>query len=180
MDSCSGRYSAALITPLAQPTVVTLDIADSSDLSARLGQAFTSGMQQAGVATAGTPTVRLTLTYQIVGQGGSTGDGGGLSSGGGPQTGWSNWSSDDEAALQGGMALALPDIPKFDTFAPQQPAQSALLMLRAEARNVGAAAPNWVATVQCTLQGSDNNLLAYQLGYLLGGAIGKRLRSAPI
>ena len=58
--------------------------------------------------------------------------------------------------------------------------QSALLILRAEARNAGASAPNWVASLQCTMQGTDNQTLAYQLGYLIGGAIGKQRTKAPV
>ena len=39
---------------------------------------------------------------------------------------------------------------------------------------------DWIATVQCTMQGTDNVLLAYQLGHLLGGAVGKRVDRAPV
>ena len=181
MQSCSGMYSATLLQPLTEPTVITLDLADSSVVPASLGQAFTNGMQAAGATVSGTPTVRLRLSYQVTGQGGGRyGGGGGLNTGGGPQTGWSNWSGGDAAALQGGQTLALPDIPNYDVFSPAQPVQSALLILRAEARNAGANAPNWVASLQCTMQGTDNQTLAYQLGYLIGGAIGKQRTKAPV
>jgi hypothetical protein len=181
MQSCTGTYSAALLHPLTQPTVVALDLADSSVLTTSVGQAFTNGMQAAGVAMSGTPTVRLRLTYQVMGQNGGGGNGGGgLNTGGGPQTGWSSWSGGDAAALQGGQTLALPDIPNYDAFSPAQPVQSALLILRAEARNKDADAPDWVASVQCTMQGTDNQTLAYQLGYAIGGAIGKERDKTPI
>ena len=75
--------------------------------------------------------------------------------------------------------MALPDIPNYDAFSPAQPVQSALLLLRAEPRNTGADAPDWVASVQCTIQGTDNQTLAYQLGYAIGGAIGKERNKAP-
>jgi hypothetical protein len=45
---------------------------------------------------------------------------------------------------------------------------------------VGAATPAWIATLQCTLQPVDNQQLAYQLGYLIGGAIGKRVDNSPL
>ena len=173
-------YSAALLHPLTQPTVVALDLADSSVLTTSVGQAFANGMREAGVIMAGTPTVHLRLTYQVMGQNGGDGGGGGLNTGGGPQTGWSSWSGGDAAALQGGQTLALPDIPNYDAFSPAQPVQSALLILRAEARNKDADAPDWVASVQCTMQGTDNQTLAYQLGYAIGGAIGKERNKAPI
>ena len=135
MQSCSGMYSATLLQPLTEPTVITLDLADSSVVPASLGQAFTSGMQAAGATVSGTPTVRLRLSYQVTGQGGGRGGGGGLNTGGGPQTGWSNWSGCDAAALQGGQTLALPDIPNYDVFSP-------------------------AASLQCTMQGTDNTSLA--------------------
>jgi hypothetical protein len=138
-------------------------------------------MQEAGTTVTGTPTVKLRLSYQIIGQGGSgTGGGGGLNQGGGAQTGWTSWSAGDAAALQGGQTAALPDIPNFDMFSPKQPVQSALLVVRFEARNVGADAPDWVASLQCTMQGTDNKTLAYQLGRLIGGAIGKQRSNAPV
>ncbi len=179
LDSCTGHYSATLLKPLAQPAIVAIDLADSSDVSARLGAAFTNGMQAAGVAVTGTPSVTLRLSYQVTGQGGGTG-GGGLNQGGGAATGWSSWSGGDAASLQGGQTLALPGFPNYDAFAPQQPVQSALLMLRVEARNLGTDAPNWVAMLQCTLAGTDNQALAYQLGYLIGGALGQQRDNAPV
>jgi len=181
MDSCSGMYSATLLHPLAEPTIVALDLADSSDVSKHLGEAFVNGMQEAGTTVTGTPTVKLRLSYQIIGQCGS-GNGGddGLNQGGGAQTGWTSWSGGNAAALQGGQTAALPDIPNFDAFAPKQPVQSALLVVRFEVRNVGADAPDWVASLQCTMQGTDNKTLAYQLGRLIGGAIGKQRSNAPV
>jgi hypothetical protein len=180
MQSCTGTYSATLLQPLTEPTVVALDLADSSVVPANLSEAFTNGMRAAGVVVAASPTVRLRLSYQVVGQGGSSGGVGGVSPGGSPNTGWSSWSGGGAAALQGGQTLALPDIPNYDAFSPAQPVQSALLNLRAEVRNAGVSVPNWVATLQCTMQGTDNQTLAYQLGYLIGGAIGKQRDNAPV
>ena len=180
LESCTGQYSAALLRPLAQPPVVALDLSDSSGVAANLAASFSKGMQQAGVVMIGTPTIRLRLSYQIAGQEGSTPPGSGLNQGGGGSTGWSTWSGGSAAALQGGQTMALPDFPNYDAFSPQQPVQSALLMFRVEARNVGVDAPNWVAWMQCTLQGADNQTLAYQLGYLIGGAFGKERENAPV
>jgi hypothetical protein len=180
MDSCTGKYSAALLHPLAEPAVVALDLHDSSDVNAALGQAFTNGMREAGQVVSGAPTVKLSLSYQVIGQGGGDAGGGGLNQGGGGQTGWSNWSGGGAAALQGGQTLALPDFPRNDVFSPQQPVQSALLVLRVEARNTQNNTLDWVASVQCTMQGTDNQTLAYQLGYLIGGVIGKRRDDSPV
>jgi hypothetical protein len=181
MDSCAGKYSAALLSPLTDPTVVALDLRASFDINAPLAQAFTNGMREAGLAVSGTPTVKLTLSYQVIGQGGGSGtSGGGLNQGGGGQTGWTSWTGGAAGALQGGQTLALPDIPSYDAFSPQQPVQSALLVLRVEAHNAQDNTLAWVASVQCTMQGTDNQTLAYQLGYLIGGAIGKRRDDAPV
>ena len=111
LDSCAGRYSSALLKPLAQPAIVALDLADSSDVPSRLAASFTSGLQQAGLAVAGTPTIRLRLSYQVTGQGGGDSATGGLNQGGGAVTGWSTWSGGSAAALQGGQSLALPISP---------------------------------------------------------------------
>jgi hypothetical protein len=180
MQSCTGKYSAALLHPLAEPTVVGLDLRDSSDANAALGQSFTNGMREAGQRVSGTPTVKLSLSYQVLGQGGGDAGGGGLNQGGGGPTGWSNWSGGGAAALEGGQTLALPDFPRYGAFSPQQPVQSALLVLRVEARNAQSNTLDWVASVQCTMQGSDNQILAYQLGYLIGGVIGKRRDESPV
>jgi hypothetical protein len=180
MDSCNGKYSAALLHPLAEPAVVALDLRDSSDVNAALGRSFMNGVREAGQAVSGTPTVKLSLSYQVIGQGGGDAAGGGLNQGGGGQTGWSSWSGGGAAALEGGQTLALPDFPRYDAFSPQQSVQSALLVLRVEARDARDNALDWVASVQCTMQGTDNQTLAYQLGYLIGGAIGKRRDSAPV
>jgi hypothetical protein len=180
MDGCSGWYSATLPSPLTVPTIVGLDLSDNADATTRLAQAFSGGMQDAGVTVAGTPTVLLRLSYQIVGQGGTTPGGGATTQAGDPQSGWSSWSGGETAALQGGITLAMPDIPNYDAFVPNQPTQSGLLMLRAEARNGGAGAPAWVAILQCKVQTTDSLALARQLGYLLGGAVGKERSKAPV
>ncbi len=180
MSSCTGTYSAALLHALTTPTIVALDLADSSVVPARLAQAFTNGMQAAGVTVTGTPTVHLRLSYEVMRQGGGRSGGSGPSTGGGSAPGWSSWSGGGTASLQGGRTLALPDIPNYSVFSPRQPVQSAVLMLRAEARNTGAARPNWVATVQCTMQGTDNRTLAFQLGQLIGGAIGQQRSDFPV
>jgi hypothetical protein len=180
MESCTGKYSAAALHPLAEPVVVALDLHDSSDVNTALGQAFTKGMREAGQRVSGTPTVKLSLSYQVLGQGGGDAGGGGLNQGGGAPTGWSNWSGGGAAALGGGQTLALPDFPRYGVFSPQQAVQSALLVLRVEARNTHDNTLDWVASVQCTMQGTDNQILAYQLGYLIGGVIGKRRDESPV
>jgi len=180
MESCVGRYSAALINALPVPTVVGVDIPDSTPTNPGLVQAFTQGMKEAGQNTGTPPTAKLSLTWQVTGQGGGGGSDGGSNPPGGTAGGWSNWSGSNAPWLQGGETAALPGIPSYDMFAPKQAAQSALLFLRAQLQPTGSGEPVWIATLQCTLQPVDNQQLAYQLGYLIGGAIGKRVDNRPL
>ena len=179
MDSCVGRYSAALLSALPVPTVVAVDVPDSTPTNPNLVQAFTQGMTEAGQNTSSPPTAKLALTWQVTGQGGGGGNDG-SDQPGGTAGGWSNWSGSNTPGMQGGETAALPGIPSYDMFAPKQAVQSALLFMRAQLQPVGSNAPAWIATLQCTLQPVDNQQLAYQLGYLIGGAIGKRIDNSPL
>ena len=78
------------------------------------------------------------------------------------------------------MTLALPDIPNIDMFNPQRGTQSGLLMLRVEARDEDTGTPAWIAVLQCTIKTTDSIELARQLGYLLGGVLGKEVHKAPV
>ena len=62
MDSCVGRYSAALLSALPVPTVVAVDVPDSTPTNSNLVQAFTRGMTEAGQNTSSPPTAKLALT----------------------------------------------------------------------------------------------------------------------
>jgi len=168
MDSCSGEFSSAALQPLPQPAVIALDLSDSTPTNSTLGAAFTRGMADAGAQVPGSQpaTVQLRLTYSIIGQGGSNP---------GQDDGSSRlWSGNSETFMQGGINPQNPDIPTYDSFHPAQPTQSGMLILRAEARNAANGAIDWIGSVQCTLQGSDDQALAYQLGRLIGGSIGQR------
>jgi hypothetical protein len=178
MDSCAGQYSAALLQPLPAPNVVALDLRDSSDTNVALARAFTDGMRAAGQTMGGAATTRLTLIYQVIGQ--NDGAGSGAQAPGGAGSGWSDWAGDNAPWLQGGQSAALPDMPRYDMFSPRPAAQPPLLMLRAQLRNAQTDQVDWVATLQCTPQGNDNQQLAYDLGRLIGGALGKRVGRTPL
>src|SRR5271166_1184982 len=169
MGSCSGQYSATPLQPLPQPVVVALVLSDNSPRNVQLAQDFSNGLGQAGIAVGNPPNVNLSVTYQIYGQGGNSGGGGG--DGGG--TGWGTANSWD--AMQGGVTLQQPDMPNFDAFSPSAPVQSAELMARFEARDTQTNKTDWVAVVQCTVQDGGQQTLVYDLGYLIGGALGKRV-----
>jgi hypothetical protein len=178
LDSCNGQYSAAALRPLPVPTVVKLDLRDSSPVNVNLAKAFTTGMQQAGLLVDGPPTVKLSITFSILGQGGSSGPGPVQPGGTGTDGGFG--SGTNAPWLSGGITTELPDMPRYDMFTPQQPAQSALLMLRVEANDPSSGTTDWIGSIQCTLLGNDNQTLAYQLGYRIGGTLGKRVDQGPL
>jgi hypothetical protein len=178
LESCNGQYSAAALQPLPVPTVVKLDLRDSSPVNVDLAKAFTGGMQQAGLHVDGPPTVKLSLTFSIIGQGGSSGSAAVPPGGAGAD---GNYATGTNAPwLNGGFTAQLPDMPRYDLFTPQQPAQSGLLMLRVEATDPSTGATDWIGSIQCTLLGDDNKTLAYQLGYRIGGTLGKRVDNGPL
>jgi hypothetical protein len=183
MDTCSGEFSATPLQALPVPAVVGLDLSDSSPTNADLASGFMRGMSNAGaqVPAGGAPTVKLHLTWQVIGQGGSTGSpGGGANAGTGanalvPSTSsYGGWAGNSQTFLQGGIDRALPDLPRYDAFAPGQSANSGLLIFRAEARGPAGEPIYWIGSLQCTLTGGDNQTLAYQLGQLVGAALGQR------
>lgn len=180
MESCVGHYSAGLLHPLPEPVVVALDLHNNTERNASLAREFTNGMREAGLAVSGSPTVRLSLSSQVIGQGGGGTNGGALNPGGGAQSGASSWSGGGAAALEGGETPALPDFPGTGILSPQQPVQSALLVMRVEARNAQDNTLDWVAVVQCTMRGTNDRTRAHELGQLIGGSFGKRLGDTPL
>ncbi len=145
-----------------------------------LAQAFTNGMHDAGLVVSGSPTVKLSLSAQVLGQGGGSASDSALNPGGGVQSGLSTWSGGGAASLEGGQTMALPEFPSSSILSPQQPVQSALLILRVEARSTQDNTLSWVAVVQCTMQGTDDQMRAHEFGQLVGKSIGKRLDLTPL
>ena len=175
MDSCAGQYSSALLKALPVPNVVALDLRDSSDTNVALARAFTDGMRAAGQRVDGTATTKLTLIYQTIGQNNAPD-----ADSGAPGGGWSDSAGENAPGLQGGQSAALPDMPRYDMFSSAPAPQPVILMLRARLRDAQTDTVDWIATLQCTPQGNDNRQLAYDLGTLIGGAIGKRIDRGPL
>jgi hypothetical protein len=180
MNACTGQYSAAALSPLPTPTVISLDLSGSTITPPDLAQAFTRGMQDAGQKVGSPSNAVLTLSWNVMGQGGGTGNGAGTPFAGGNATDWSNWSGSNAVWLQGGETAALPGIPSYTAFSPRPAAQSALLVMRAQVRPSGAGVAAWIATLQCTMQPVQNSELAYQLGRLVGSAIGREIKQTPM
>lgn len=183
MNACTGQYSAAALSPLPTPTVISLDLSGSTVTSPELAQAFTRGMQDVGQHV-GTPSnAVLTLSWSVSGQGGGINagrNGSGSPFAGDNAAGWGNWSGGNAAWLQGGETAALPGIPSYTMFSPKHAVQSALLIMRAQVRPSGAGGAAWIATLQCTIQPVANTELAYQLGRLIGSAVGHEISANPM
>jgi hypothetical protein len=184
-NPCSGEYSTAVFKPLPVPTVVRLDLQDSSSVSMALANAFTAGMSAAGLQAGSPSTVKLTVTYNVLGQGGAPSAASSTPIAiGSTDTGWGTQWGNSQTWLDGGWSTSLPDLPRYDMFYPQPQAQpqvqSALLVVRVVANSTETGVLIWIASVQCRAQGSDNRLLAFQLGRLVGGSFGKRVSRGPM
>ncbi|HET6185135.1 MAG TPA: hypothetical protein VFA03_16280 [Acetobacteraceae bacterium] len=178
MPSCTGQFSATPLQALPHPAVVAVDLRDNSRRNVSLGEAFTNGLSQAGLKVTGAPNVRIRLRWQAVGQGGSAGSTVGL--GRSDNSGFSSWSSAPVSGLQGGRSAALPDFPSAGLFSRQRgTTPTVLLIMNAQARGADGTV-YWVASLQCTPQGGDNTQLAFDLGQLLGRALGKRVDNQPM
>ncbi len=159
---CHGSYSATLLRPLPAPLVVGLDIRDDSPGNLDLAARFKSGLQKAGVATTGTPTAQLNLAVTLTG---------------GPQRrepfdapansfGW----------MGGGINMQEPNAGRFGRPAAPPPM---LLQIRATLSAAASGPVQWVAVLQCSMRGADDRALAFQIGSLIGQAIGKRVENKP-
>jgi hypothetical protein len=161
MGSCSGTYAATLLRPLPAPLVVGLVLRDDSPRNVDLASRFTAGMQQAGIAVTGVANMQLTLVVTLSDNSGF-GDAAPA-----PQSdgsfGWWN----------GGVDRQLPDASRFG--GSRQTPGPVTVRLRAELRPSLADPVAWVATLRCTMQGSDERQLAYDIGTVIGGAIGRRV-----
>jgi hypothetical protein len=179
LDACAGQYSAALLAPLPAPAVIALDVRDNSPDNLALAAAFTRGLQEAGQTVSGAPTVRLSVTYNIMGQD-TANNPPPMQQAGGPSIANLGGAGNDAPWLQGGQTAQMPDMPRYDMFTPQQTAQSGLLAMRVQARSTATNAVVWIGSIQCTLQGTDNQALAYQLGARIGGTLGQRVENVPL
>jgi hypothetical protein len=165
MDTCHGELSASPLRPLPFPAVIGIDMSDNSPENATLAAAFTRGMSNAGAQVPGSnaATVKLRLSWQVLGSGG--GGGGGAQGGGGQGA---------QDFPQAGIDRQAPVIPNQNLFPRGQTLQPGLLVFRAEARDPTGATIFWIGSIECTLRGGENETLLYQLGQVIGGAIGQR------
>jgi hypothetical protein len=166
LETChGGEFSASPLRALPSPAVIGVDVTDNSAENAGLAAAFSRGMSNAGaqVPAGGAATVAMRLSWQVLNPGGSGGAGGSQGGGGGGQ-----------GFLQGGITREAPVIPDQGLISGRQTLQPGLLVFRAEARDPAGTTIYWIGSVQCTLTNGENDRLLYELGQLIGGAVGQR------
>jgi hypothetical protein len=164
MSSCNGQYSAAALKPLPQPAVATVDVFDNSPRNVQLSQALVRGMNNAGLATGGAANVRLSISYTLSGGGGGYGR---------QRDSYDQWGAQSEwGSMSGGVSIEQPGMPRFG---PAPSAGPQTLLLRADLRDVASGLPVWIATIQCQVQTSNEQQLAYDIGTLIGQSAGKRI-----
>ena len=160
IDSCSGTYSATLLRPLPSPLVVGLVIQDDSPRNIDLAARFNAGLQKAGIAVTGAANVQLTLRVTLSNDA-SLGDAAPVPSSDSSSSWWN-----------GGANLQLPGQSRFG--GNRQSPALVTVRLRAEIRRSPTEPVAWVGTLRCAMQGSDEQQLAYDIGTVIGGAIGQR------
>ncbi len=164
MGSCSGSYAATLLRPLPAPLAVGLVIRDDSPRNVDLAARFTAGLQKAGIDVTGAATMQLTLVATL------SNNAGFADAPVPPSDSSFSW-------WNGGVDRQLPGQSQFG--GNRQDPGPVTLRLRAELRASPSDPVAWVATLQCAMQGSDERQLAYDIGTVIGGAIGKRTERTP-
>jgi len=158
MGSCTGVISATLLSPLPAPLVVGLQLMDDSPRNIELANRFKAGLKHAGITTEGPPTVQMTMNVTVMSQAPNNGAPVPLQD--------DNW-------MNGGLAPSLPGESRVGGNR-QSPGPTTLLM-RAEIRRTAADRVAWVGVLQCTENGNDQMARAYDLGTVIGAAIGQRV-----
>jgi hypothetical protein len=142
------------------PLVVGVQLMDNSPRNIDLAKSFKAGLRHAGIKTNGAPTVQLTMNVTVMGQGQNNAAPAPV------QDDSNNW-------MNGGLAPSLPG--ESPVGGNRQSPGPTSLLLRAEIRRSPADRVSWVATLQCTENGDDQKARAYDLGTVIGAAIGLRV-----
>jgi hypothetical protein len=149
---CAGTIDGTVLQPLANPTIVSFETAVNSAANPALFQQFIAGLQRAGVATAsngqGNTLLSLTFTLAPSAAGGS-----------GPAAGHYSdfsWASGETAPGAGQWNI-----------------RGAVLSLSAEATDTRSQSLAWIGTLKCTVMVADPNVVAEDLGDIVGRSIGR-------
>jgi hypothetical protein len=159
-DSCSGTMAATRLAAPPAPLVIGVDVPDDSRRNVELADRFKQGLTSAGVKVSGTPTALLRISATVLNQGGVSGQN---------SRNFSGMSFAGE-----GLMGSPPDIGRRKPSGPPQPA---VLQLRVDLTEPNSYKAAWIASVRCTMRGSDGGQLAQDMGALIGGSIGQAVQS---
>lgn len=159
---CTGTYAATALRPLPPPVIVALDIRDPSPENQRLGQRFMQGVRDAGAKVDGTATAGISVFYSVLGLDTDRLSGGGERS----FADFGNFSG-------GGLNPSTPSEARMRVIPPRHPHSPATLALRAEVTHRGSTQVDWVLSLQCQMTEQEPMELAYEIGRLIGGALGR-------
>ena len=165
-EACQGSYITAVLQPLPSNPIVGLDVRDRSPRNLRLAELFKAGLRQSGAVVGEHPNVVLRLTVSRLGDFAHE-------SRTPPAKSYPEF-----AGLQGGMQPELPPIPSQGLIVPRSPPKPPLMFVRVDATVGDASRPSWLASIQCSLFGTDEQL-AGDLGRLVGSTLGERTERRP-
>lgn len=164
--ACQGTYTTALLQPLPKTVSVNVEVRDRSPRNLGLMRRFLDGARDTGAKIATKPTVLLHISTQRLGKSES-------SPGQAAVSGYQ-----ELAGMQGGPQMALPDMPSSGFVARTRPPPPPLLFIRVDATPAGSQRIAWSASIQCQLNGSEDQL-AEDLGRLVGSTLGERTERRP-
>lgn len=159
LESCSGSYSATLLHPLPARLVVGLVISDDSPRNLELAARFKDGLQRAGIAVGGAANVQMRVIASVSGRD--------------DDLGAAPRSDSASSWWNGGADQQLPGESRFG--GNRQSSGPVTLRLRVEIRRSATDPVAWAATLRCTMRGDDERQLAYDIGTVIGGAVGRRV-----
>jgi hypothetical protein len=170
MQTCRGSLSATLLQPLPSSIVAGLDVHDRSARNLKLADRFMIGVRDAGVAVGPQPNLLLHVDMSVLGKGGTS------------SNRMVERNYPDLSGLRAGSQVSLAPIPSagLSTTTRRAPPTPPLLFLRIDASLDTETRISWIASVQCQMIGTDEGLLAQQLGRVVGGVLGQRIERSPL
>ncbi len=162
-QGCTGSYAATALHPIPQPLVARLDVRDPSPENQVLAQRFLQGARDAGAKVDGPPTALISINYSVLGPER------------GPYARGVEHSYDQFGGFADSVSRSAPEFTgRLLRQQGQPPApQPVMLTLRAELTRPDAAQVIWVLSLQCQVHTAEPPVLAYEIGQLVGHALGK-------
>jgi hypothetical protein len=144
--SCAGKLEGSSLQPLPNPIVVFFSTPIGSTANPALVQQFVAGLQSAGVSVAeqGQGNTRLSMTFSV--RRGASAPAGTYSD--------LSWVSGETTPGDGRRNI-----------------RGAILSISAEASNAASQSIAWIGTLTCTITVADPNVLAQDIGNIVGDGL---------